>query len=109
MAAGTQHKKPGAVSARASHKTFQIALSRTSHVSGQTEFPDCLTEPVMAELMVDDVNTYDRDSYVQQDVPLSLAKGAVVAALEIASSAISAAGAPASMSDSGLSRPPSSA
>ena len=33
----------------------------------------------MAELMVDDVHTYYRDSYVQQDVPLSLAKGAVVA------------------------------
>jgi hypothetical protein len=88
MAVGTQHKKPGAVSARASHKTFQIALSRTSHVSGQTEFPDCLTEPVMAELLVDDVHTYYRDSYLQQDVPLSLAKGALVAALEIALSAL---------------------
>src|SRR6516165_3666626 len=55
---------------------FQITLFATSRSSTQSKFLDCLTEPAMPELLVDDVHTYYGDSYVLQGVSLSMAKGA---------------------------------
>jgi len=49
--------------------------------STQSKFSDCLTEPAVSELLVDDVHTYYGESYVLQGVSLSVAQGTVVAVL----------------------------